>query len=164
MSGSGIRQMNVDALHFEVMTPKILPDVVAIESQVHHHPWTLGNFEDALTSGYTAEVLLDASNHIAGYLVCMPVVDEWHLLDISVPHDLQGQGVGRRLMQRIIQLAQDKHMQMILLEVRVSNTHAIHLYQRSGFVEIGRRKNYYPVDAHTREDAIMMQLTLIANT
>src|SRR5450830_1875528 len=48
----------------------------------------------------------------------------------------------------------------LLLEVRVSNLRALHVYKRYGFVEIGRRKNYYPVDQHTREDAIVMSLPL----
>ena len=51
-------------------------------------------------------------------------------------------------------------MRIMLLEVRVSNVSALRLYQRYGFVEIGRRKNYYPVDLTTREDAIVMQLSL----
>lgn len=164
MSIERMHQIDSKQFHFEEMTVSVLPEVVAIEHQVHVHPWTIGNFEDALKSGYTAEVLFNVSNQMAGYFVCMPVIDEWHLLDVSVPQIMQGQGIGRHLMARIIDLAKEKQMQMILLEVRVSNTHAIHLYERSGFVEIGRRKNYYPVDAHTREDAIMMQLTLIANT
>lgn len=157
-------QIDFKALHLAAMDLPMLPDVAAIEHEVHLHPWTVGNFEDALKSSYTAEVLLDSAHHIVGYFVCMPVIDEWHLLDISVPHIMQGKGIGQYLMARIIDLAKAKQMSMILLEVRVSNTHAIHLYERCGFVEIGRRKNYYPVDAHTREDAIMMQLTLIAHT
>lgn len=158
----GVQQ--VSDYRFEVMNAKHLDDVVAIETQVHLHPWTKGNFVDALQSGYTGEVVLNADGQIQGYFVCMPVIDEWHLLDISVDQSVQGRGLGHLLMNRLMTIAHDKKMQLILLEVRVSNAPAIRLYQRAGFTEIGRRKNYYPVDAHHREDAIMMQLTLSVNT
>jgi ribosomal-protein-alanine N-acetyltransferase len=57
-------------------------------------------------------------------------------------------------------VARAQQMQLILLEVRVSNEAAIRLYQRYGFSEIGRRKHYYPVAPGVREDAIVMQLLL----
>lgn len=51
-------------------------------------------------------------------------------------------------------------MESILLEVRPSNTRALDLYRRYGYVEIGRRRAYYPVHQGQREDAIVMRYTL----
>jgi len=77
-----------------------------------------------------------------------------------VTQHVQGEGVGHLLLELATQLAREHGMQVMLLEVRVSNLRALQLYQRYGFVEIGRRKNYYPVDPFTREDAIVMHLPL----
>lgn len=148
---------------FSAMLPKDLPEVVAIESSVHTHPWSIGNFEDALSAGYIAEVLRDVQGNALGYFLCMPVIDETEILDIAVSASLHRQGLGHFLINRMVHLAKAQQMQRILLEVRVSNHAAIQLYQHCGFVEIGRRKQYYPVDATHREDAIMMQLTLLSS-
>jgi ribosomal-protein-alanine N-acetyltransferase len=46
------------------------------------------------------------------------------------------------------------------LEVRVSNTRAMQVYERYGYARVGERKNYYPADQGHREDAVVMSLKL----
>jgi ribosomal-protein-alanine N-acetyltransferase len=60
----------------------------------------------------------------------------------------------------VAQVARGKGMESLLLEVRPSNTRAIVIYERYGFVRIGRRKAYYPAAGDAREDAIVMRFTL----
>ena len=74
--------------------------------------------------------------------------------------DLHGQGVGRMQLDKLVQRAREKGMQSVLLEVRPSNQRALEVYQRYGFLEIGRRKGYYPAANSTREDAIVMRYGL----
>jgi ribosomal-protein-alanine N-acetyltransferase len=149
-----------DTWQFSVMRENDVDEVLAIEQRVHVHPWTRGNFIDSLQNGHTAILMRDAQGRLIGYFLTMTIVDEVHLLDISVDVPFQGQGAGYRLLAAMVDAARAKQMHLVLLEVRVSNVPAIRLYSRYGFAEIGRRKNYYPVAPGVREDAIVMQLLL----
>ena len=148
------------ALQFARMTEADLSEVTAIEYAVYPHPWSRGNFSDALRSGYQNWTLRDGGGELLGYFLLLLAVDEAHLLNISVRADLHGRGIGRKLLAKVVNLADQNLMTSILLEVRPSNLRALAVYQRYGFVRIGVRKNYYP-DAHGhREDAIVMRLPL----
>jgi len=83
-----------------------------------------------------------------------------HLLNITVQPASQGRGLARVLLDFMQQYGREQGFESVLLEVRRSNARAIAVYQSAGFAEIGKRKNYYPVDAHTREDAIVMRKIL----
>ncbi|MDO9193437.1 MAG: ribosomal protein S18-alanine N-acetyltransferase, partial [Undibacterium sp.] len=98
--------------------------------------------------------------NLSGYFILMPVVDEMHLLNLAVAADFQRQGIARRLLDKMNAYAVQQNVSSILLEVRLSNQRAIDVYQRYGFVEIGRRKAYYPALGSTREDAIVMRKEL----
>jgi ribosomal-protein-alanine N-acetyltransferase len=147
------------SLRFFRMRAQDLPDVLLIEYDVYPHPWTRGNFVDSLSSGYETWVLRTASNALAGYFLLMPAVDEAHLLNITVHPELQGQHIGRTMLNKVIELAREKGMRSILLEVRPSNRRALAIYKHCGFVEIGLRRNYYPAYSG-REDAIVMRLSV----
>lgn len=146
--------------HFAALQAADIEEVMQIENSVYSHPWTRGNFLDSLYSGYQTQVLRNAAAQLLGYFLIMEAVDEAHLLNISVAAPMQGVGVGRLLLDHAVALSRKRHMQIMLLEVRVSNLRALHVYRRYGFTEIGRRKNYYPADQLTREDAIVMSLSL----
>jgi ribosomal-protein-alanine N-acetyltransferase len=137
-----------------------IDDVMAIEQRVYSHPWTPGNFEDSLNSAYYARLLRDSAGSLLGYFLVMPVVDEAHLLNLSVDAAFQHQGYGQRLMHEAVKLARLNDLKTMLLEVRVSNRQALAFYSRFGFREIGRRKNYYPAADQQREDALMMTMPL----
>lgn len=147
----------LSSLSFTPMQVQDLPDVIAIENDVYPHPWTRGNFLDSLYSGYQAWTLREPSGALAGYFLLMLAVDEGHLLNISVRRDLQGQGAGRMQLDKVLAVARENGMTSVLLEVRPSNLRALAVYQRYGFVQIGRRKGYYPAEGNVREDAIVMR-------
>lgn len=129
-----------------------------IEPTIYSHPWTLGNFKDSLNAGYSAWVM-EIAGDIVGYALVMLVLDEAHLLNLSVAKPLQGQGLGRILLAHMIAISQRHQAANMFLEVRVSNTKAIGLYESMGFCEMGIRRNYYPTKTG-REDAVLMGLAL----
>ncbi len=145
---------------FEPMRIDDLGEVQAIENDVYPYPWTRGNFLDSLYTGYETWVVREEAGALAGYFLMMIAVDEAHLLNITVRRDLQGRGLARILLDQVVLLARRKNMQSVLLEVRPSNLRAKAVYERYGFVQIGRRKGYYPADGNAREDAIVMRLPL----
>lgn len=146
------------------MQPEDLDAVLAIEDSVYPYPWTRGNFQDALRSGYQAWLargnVHDMADELLGYFLLMVAVDEGHLLNISVRADLQRRGLGCALLDRVVSMARELGLTSILLEVRPSNTRALTLYGHYGFDSIGRRNAYYPAAGNTREDAIVMRLPL----
>jgi ribosomal-protein-alanine N-acetyltransferase len=135
-----------------------LDEVLIIENDVYPHPWTRGNFLDSLASGYETWTLRDGADCLVGYFLVMLAVDEAHLLNVSVRGDLHGLGFGRKLLDKVVAIAQEKGMRSVLLEVRPSNTQAFAVYKHYGFTQIGLRKGYYPSVNNSREDAIVMRL------
>lgn len=135
-----------------------LDAVLAIERAVHTHPWTRGNFSDALRSGYLCKVS-EQEGALLGYAVMMLAVDEAELLDIAVAARHQRQGRGQRLLGEMLSLARRHGMRRVVLEVRASNAAATGLYRRAGFVDIGLRSDYYTA-GKGREDAILMGCNL----
>jgi ribosomal-protein-alanine N-acetyltransferase len=152
--------LDLQALIIEAMQTADVEQVMAIENSVYPHPWTRGNFVDSLANGYEAWVAREPTFRLAGYFLAMPVVDEMHLLNISVRADLQGKGLGRMLLDRVVRISREQNMASILLEVRPSNQRALTVYEQYGFVRIGLRKAYYPAAGQTREDAIVMRLSI----
>lgn len=164
-----VTSTGVAELSFLPMQLADLDAVLEIESISHLHPWTRGNFTDSLAAGHWAYCIRpQVDQAIKGshldpailwaYCILFPAVDELHLLNITVSPKLRKLGLGSRMMSAIEGVAAQQKMPRIILEVRPSNTAAIHLYQALAYEQIGVRKNYYPLDAQTgnREDAIVM--------
>jgi ribosomal-protein-alanine N-acetyltransferase len=137
-----------------------VPCVVAAEARIHAFPWTAGNFIDSLRSGYDGWIGHEHAR-LAAYAVTMAVVDETHLLNISVLPELQGRGIGGIMLAHLLDRACQRDHRRFLLEVRASNTSAQGFYRRHGFVEIGRRRGYYPAHGG-REDALVMARDIAA--
>lgn len=94
---------------------------------------------------------------VLGYVQFWHVTDEIHLLNVAVAGAERRRGLGRILVNEVIAYAKEHRAERVLLEVRVSNSAAIALYQTLGFEEFNRRKRYYD----DGEDAIEMVLTLV---
>lgn len=133
-----------------------LDEVMAIEQAVYSHPWTRKNFDDTISNRDFAWVARHPDGELLGYFVHMVVMDESHLLTIAVKESVQRQGLGRFLLQKLIEHARLMKLKSVLLEVRQSNIRALELYEALGFVEIGRRKNYYQLTQQLREDALIL--------
>lgn len=146
----------------EAACPQTLPEAYNIHMQVTFAPWQYSTFADAITAPYTTRVAI-YNGAVAGYAQILMVVDEATLMDIAVDPKLQGQGIGRLLLNDVISQSVEAGMSAIWLEVRKSNLAAIHLYEQHHFVIQEIRKHYYPA-ADGREDALIMSLTLPNNT
>lgn len=145
------------------LTDADIAAVVAMEARACLHPshaWTVDNYRSSLRAGYWARVRCDgASGQVVAVCVAMDGPDEVHLLNIAVDRAWHGQGVARDLLAVLSARCRQQHAETLWLEVRPSNTPARALYERLGFVEVGRRKGYYPAP-EGREDAIVMRLAL----
>lgn len=133
-----------------------VPLMLEIEQQAHTHPWSrqllASNF-----GGLYRNLGLWRGQQLLGYIILRVVAGEAELINVAVAPQLQGQGLGKRLMLAMFELAQEQQWQQVLLEVRESNLKAQQLYRQLGFSEIDRRKGYYPCQQNGREDALIMQ-------
>jgi ribosomal-protein-alanine N-acetyltransferase len=131
--------------------------VISIEQQCHSHPWSEKLFLSHFGSRYFNHVLKIGDETI-GYFIANHIAGEVSLMNIAIAPHFQGQGYGFHLMNQLINKSKQQDHVEIWLEVRESNQNAIKLYQKTGFVEVDKRKNYYPIDNSKtqREDAIIM--------
>ena len=140
------------------MTASDLDAIMAIERVNFPFPWTEGNFKDSMNSGYMC-LVMEQGKQLMGYAILMMVLDEAHLLNISVAQSHQGKGWGRYLLVQMMEMGREKGGLNMFLEVRPSNHSALGLYESMGFNEMGIRPGYYP--AHNgREDAVLMGMAL----
>ncbi len=142
------------SVSFSSLTEKNSAVAFGIHQQGQVSPWSEKIFNDCLTAPYFAKYICVDEEEI-GYFVGMQVLDEVTLLDIGIDRGYQGQGFGRRLLEYFVQLSVQQVVQQIWLEVRISNSKAINLYQSVGFNVIDRRKNYYSL-GDEKEDAFVM--------
>ena len=144
-----------------------LDDILALEQAAYPLPWSRQNFISILDDDswrYSVQLLyLQAEpdrERLAGYFVALLGVEEAHLLNVAVHPRLQGQGWGRLLLRQLQTWAVLHGARQIWLEVRDSNPRARQVYERWGYIEMGRRKNYYPAQGGGREHATVMCLSL----
>ncbi len=139
---------------FRPMALADLDAVMVLERAAYPYPWTLGIFKDCLRAGYDCWVM-ERDGQLLGYTILSVAAGEAHLLNLCVAPAHQGRGLGRRLLEKTLQLARWHQVDTVFLEVRVSNEAARALYETAGFNEIGLRPGYYPA-GDGREDAIVM--------
>lgn len=159
MSGLAPSPSSAAEARFEALSLARLDAVLDIEQQAHPHPWTRGNFTDALASGYQVQLLM-GGEQILGYFVAMMGVDEAHLLNLTVTPAFQRQGWALVLLDALALWARHQGAQWLWLEVRVGNERARQIYEANGFQRVGERKRYYPAAGGEREDAIVMSRPL----
>lgn len=138
---------------FRPMTLADVPHIMEIEKQNYRHPWTAGILRDCIRVGYTA-IVYEVENTVEAYGLLSVAAGEAHVLNLCVSPQRQGQGLGRKMLRKLVEIAEEKGARSIFLEVRKSNHVAVRLYLQEGFKRIGVRKGYYP-DDQGREDALV---------
>ena len=104
-----------------------------------------------------ALVAAQPSEDVAGFLIARCAYDEWEIENIVVASALRRAGIGRALVDELLWRAQENHVTSVLLEVRESNLAARRLYERTGFIEVGRRAAYYQ---NPSEDALLLKYSV----
>ncbi|MFN2047747.1 ribosomal protein S18-alanine N-acetyltransferase [Pantoea agglomerans] len=140
-----------------LLTPDDLAQAFAIECRSHAFPWSEKTFASNQGERFI-NLRLDVDGQMAAFAITQVVLDEASLFNIAVDPALQRRGLGRQLLQHLIDELIKRDVLTLWLEVRASNLPAIALYEQLGFNQVSRRPNYYPT-ASGREDAILMALT-----
>ncbi len=149
-------------MNTEFFTVKIRPmeisdidAVIAVEAKAYgEHHWSKESFYNELSNDlarYFAAV--DENNNLVGYAGCWQILEEAHITNIAVDVNFRRKNIGEALLKSIIDKCYEEKIKYITLEVRVSNTAAIGLYEKYGFKSLGVRKGYYQ---NNNEDALIM--------
>ncbi|MCC6317753.1 MAG: ribosomal protein S18-alanine N-acetyltransferase [Gemmatimonadaceae bacterium] len=142
------------ALTLRAAAPNDVPSVVALERELFTDPWSWASFADLLQHPAARFLVATAGDSLAAYAVVYVAVDEAELANLAVAPSWQRRGVGRRVLDDLLETLRHDGVVEVWLEVRTSNVAARRLYAGAGFSEVGRRRRYYdrPV-----EDAIVMR-------
>ena len=149
-------------MNLRALTQFDVPTLLAIEADLNAFPWREQHFTDSLHAKHFSRSLV-IDDLIAGFAIFSIVATEATLLNIGLAANHHGQGLGKRLLEAMLDLVKARGAEICLLEVRQSNSVAQGLYHSLGFYEVGRRGNYYPAKKG-REDAILMNLPLLEIT
>jgi [ribosomal protein S18]-alanine N-acetyltransferase len=138
------------------LTLSDLGGIEKVERRAYPTPWSRSMFAGELSKPSSFCIGgFDTSGkvRIAGYLIVSRYVDAWHVMNLAVDESYRRRGLARRLLEELFVATSDDAMRGYTLEVRVSNTGAIRLYEEAGFRITGVRRGYY---TDNREDAYVM--------
>ena len=135
------------------MDRSTVPDVAAIERECFSQPWSEDMLTEELYNDNASFIVAVADDGtVLGYAGLTVVLDEGYINNVAVKSQYRRMGVADALLGTFIRFAEE-HLAFLTLEVRASNDKAISLYTKNGFVQEGRRKDYYK---DPKEDAIIM--------
>ncbi len=136
-----------------IMTEAMLPQVLALEEQCFSVPWSAQSFLSELRNPACRWFAALEGERVLGYAGMQTVLDEGYIGNIAVDPLQRRKGIASALLDALLREAEALSLAFLTLEVREHNEPAIRLYERSGFVPVGRRKAYY---SHPTEDALLM--------
>lgn len=134
-------------IRFEIMTQNHIDEILNIEKKCFPgDEWSRPMFESEIDnelSIFIVGVDENKNDMVACYACIWLVLDIGDITNIAVAPDYRRQGLGEHTLQLLIDLSNENSMNIINLEVKEDNTPALNLYKKMGFVEVGKRKNYY---------------------
>jgi ribosomal-protein-alanine N-acetyltransferase len=139
------------------MTAADIENVIAIGRASFQFPWSTRFFLDELQMDCARSILAEVEGRIVGYVLFWFLAEEVDIHNIAVHPDFRRQGIGRLLLEQVVDAARRQERLRVTLDVRFSNAPAQNLYRNFGFIIRGLRKGYY---SDNGEDALVMALEL----
>ena len=157
VDGRSARERRLDGFVLRAGRREDLPAVLEIERRSFSHPWSLEAFVDEIRQAHSRLLLVWHENGdrstLVGYVCRWIVAAEVQILNIAIHPDWRRRGIGRELVEAVLEEAREEGAARVTLEVRRYNNPAIGLYERLGFRRVGERRNYYGAG----EDALLME-------
>lgn len=145
--------------HYRLANENDVAGIVLLDLAANPHPWGKKLIMQSLSQKRLNWLVLDCAQKICGWLTASTILDESELELIMISPSIRRQGLAQGLIQTWLDSIKSIPVNLCMLEVRESNLAARHLYEKNGFIEVGKRKNYYPT-LTGKEAAILMNLTL----
>ncbi len=135
------------------LRPEDLPEVLVMEKASFTTPWSEILFMNEIFKPRSLPKAAVISERLVGYICANYLLDEGHILNVTVHPDFRKQGIASQLVGYMLALLAAENCKTVFLEVRESNEAALQMYEKAGFVRIASRKAYYTLPV---EDAVIM--------
>lgn len=128
--------------------------VAALETLCFSDPWSINSINHELTNPLSLWLVAMDGETVAGYVGSQSVLGESDMMNLAVAPEYRRRGLGEMLVNTLVSRLHDAGNHCLTLEVRASNDSAIALYTKTGFLQVGRRPNYY---RNPKEDALILR-------
>ncbi len=138
----------------QVMNESHVAQVAELEKRCFTAPWSENSIRYELTNPISLWLVAVEDGKLLGYVGSQSVMGEADMMNVAVDPESRRRGIGRKLVEALVQALKDRQVNSLTLEVRASNEPAKALYEQLGFLQIGRRPNYY---RNPKEDALILR-------
>ena len=138
----------------EKMNASHVAQIAELEKLCFSDPWSERSVASELENKLSCWLVATEGEQVAGYIGSQTVCGETDMMNVAVHPSRRRKGIAEALILGLIEELKIMESHCLTLEVRASNTPAISLYEKLGFSEIGRRKNYY---RNPKEDALILR-------
>ena len=136
------------------MTADHVSQIAELEKICFSDPWSENSIAHEIENELSLWLVALDGDRVAGYVGSQSVMGESDMMNIAVHPDYRRQGIAEALVLALVSRLKSEGNYQLTLEVRASNIPAQRLYEKLGFTEVGRRRNYYRAP---REDALILQ-------
>ena len=136
------------------MTDAHVDAVADLEAICFADPWSANSVASELTNPLSCWLVALEADTVVGYIGSQTVMGETDMMNVAVHPDHRRKGIAESLIHALVQKLKECESHCLTLEVRASNAPAIALYEKLGFTEAGRRRNYY---RNPKEDALILR-------
>ena len=136
------------------MNESHVAQVAALEKVCFSMPWSENSIRSELTNPLSLWLVAEEDGVLLGYIGSQSVMDEADVMNVAVDPNRRREGIALKLVEALVAALNEKNVRALLLEVRTSNEPAKALYERQGFVQVGKRPNYY---RNPKEDALILK-------
>ena len=141
-------------MNYVLMDETHISAVAEMEKLCFSDPWSVNSITSELNNPLSLWLVAMDEDKLVGYVGSQSVLGWSDMMNLAVLPDYRRQGVGEGLVKELIEKLQEQKNTCLTLEVRSSNAPAIGLYEKMGFVQVGKRPNYY---RNPKEDALIMR-------
>ena len=141
-------------MEYVLMDQSHVESIARLESVCFNDPWSINSIQSELNNALSLWVVAVESNRVVGYVGSQSVMGWADMMNLAVDPDYRNRGIGRELVAQLIKRLKENEVTCLTLEVRVSNTPAVNLYNSLGFCEVGIRPGYY---RNPKEDALILR-------
>ena len=136
------------------MTAEHVDQIAQLEKECFSDPWSPKSIASELENSLSCWLVALEGATVAGYVGSQTVLGETDMMNMAVHPSFRRRGIASALVKALVEALKERGSHSLTLEVRVSNEPARELYERLGFVQVGRRPNYYQ---HPREDGLILR-------
>ncbi len=141
-------------MEYVLMNESHVQPIADIEKLCFSDPWSVNSIGSELRNPLSLWLVALEDGNVAGYVGSQTVLGEADMMNLAVHPDYRRRGVGEQLVLQLVDHLRRQGSHILMLEVRASNEPAIALYKKLGFIQVGRRPNYY---TKPKEDALILR-------